>query len=726
MNHILVRPAFFVLVFLMLTARPAQSNPIIYNNEFPNTMIGTNVELLIDSANSLNSENIIGAGHFTFSEKKAPIFFLADKTLWGRFSVTNNTSRKNIFFSVEYPNISLITFYKLNDQNKLEKVIETGHQFDFNTRPNTYVDFNFPLRLDSGQTGTYYFKIKSGHPVELRMALMSASKLSEVSAFQSLIAGTYLGIIGAILLYNLFLCFATRDRSYIVYVTYLFALILAQLTLSGLSFKYFWPSVPALNHYAVIWTSCFAGISAMAFAMSFLHTSTYLPKFHFFLKTLIALYGVAILISFTPFTLSAYKILNFNGIVSGVTLIIVSSTIYKKGYRPALYYLFAWSAFLVGLIILVLRNMGLVAVNDFTNYVLYAGSAIEAILLSIALADKISILRKEKDASQQEALRISKENEKLVTEQNIVLERRVAERTEALQLANNQATIAFKGLKDTQIQLVEAEKMASLGQLTAGIAHEINNPINFVKSNIKPLQLDFKDLMEVIGEYEKLHTKDISEIEPHLKEIESLKRSLDLDFLKTEIGELMKGIENGAERTAEIVRGLRTFSRLDESVIKTVDIHEGIDSTLILLRSNVPENLSIVKEYNVDGTIECYPGKLNQVFMNILSNAIHAIKSKPEMTADEKIIISTNQLSEHQIVIRIKDTGKGMSEETKQKIFDPFFTTKDVGEGTGLGLAIVFKIIQEHSGKIEVISEEGKGSEFIITLNDSVPGKRLT
>ena len=155
MNHILVRPAFFVLVFLMLTARPAQSNPIIYNNEFPNTMIGTNVELLIDSANSLNSENIIGAGHFTFSEKKAPIFFLADKTLWGRFSVTNNTSRKNIFFSVEYPNISLITFYKLNDQNKLEKVIETGHQFDFNTRPNTYVDFNFPLRLDSGQTGTY-------------------------------------------------------------------------------------------------------------------------------------------------------------------------------------------------------------------------------------------------------------------------------------------------------------------------------------------------------------------------------------------------------------------------------------------------------------------------------------------------------------------------------------------------------------------------------------------
>lgn len=725
MNN-LSKITFFVLVFIMLTAEAAVSNPIIYRNDFPNTPIGTNIEILVDKTNTLNSENIISQGKFALSHKNAPIFFLSDKTLWGRFSVTNNSTRHNIFFSIEYPNISQITFYKVNTQNKLDSAIKTGHQFSFTERPNDYVNFNFPLHLDLGETGTYYFKINSRHPVELRMTLMSASKAAEVNSFHAVITGTYLGIIGAILLYNLFLCFATRDRSYIVYVIYLFALAIAQLTLSGWSFKYFWPSWPALNQYAVIWTSCFAGISAMVFAMSFLRTSTYLPKLHTFLGMLIASYAVAMLLSFTPLSLSAYQILNFNGIVSGVTLIFVSAKIFKKGYRPALYYLFAWAAFLVGIIILVLRNMGFLAVNNFTNYVLYAGSAIETILLSIALADKISILRKEKDASQLEALQISKENEELVKEQNMVLERRVAERTEELQLANTQATIAFKGLKDTQIQLVEAEKMASLGQLTAGIAHEINNPINFVKSNIKPLQLDFKDLMEVIEEYEKLHTLDVNQIASNLKAIEGLKKSIDLEFIKTEIDELMKGIENGAERTAEIVRGLRTFSRLDESVIKTVDIHEGIDSTLILLRSNVPDNLSIVKEYNADGNIECYPGKLNQVFMNILSNAIHAIKSKPQMSPNERITVSTNQLPGNQIEIRIKDTGKGMSEETKQKIFDPFFTTKDVGEGTGLGLAIVFKIIQEHSGKIEVNSEEGKGSEFVITLNDAIPGKRLT
>ncbi len=354
---------------------------------------------------------------------------------------------------------------------------------------------------------------------------------------------------------------------------------------------------------------------------------------------------------------------------------------------------------------------------------MFGGSAIEAILLSIALADKINILRKEKESSQLEALRISRENEKLVKEQNILLEKNVTERTEELQQANVQITSAYKDLKDTQIQLVEAEKMASLGQLTAGIAHEINNPINFVKSNIKPLQLDLKDLLDIIAEYEKLHKADSDFIATQLKKIEVLKKKIDLDFVKTEMADLMKGIENGAERTAEIVRGLRTFSRLDESVIKTVNIHEGIDTTLILLRSTIPANLKVEKNYFAEGVIECFPGKLNQVFMNLLSNAVHAIKTKPNMSEDEKITITTTDIENNQVQISIKDSGKGMPEEVKLKIFEPFFTTKDVGEGTGLGLAIVFKIIQEHSGKIDVLSEEGRGTEFIITLNNSIPEK---
>jgi signal transduction histidine kinase len=521
----------------------------------------------------------------------------------------------------------------------------------------------------------------------------------------------------------LFLFFATRDKSYFFYVIYLATLAIAQFTMAGLAFKYFWPNLPVLNNYSIIWTSALAGIAAVYFSISFLHTSTYLPLVHKSLIAIIVVYVGALAVSFFPANYLSYIILNFNGMIAGLLLIYTSYSIYKRGYRPALYYLLAWSAFLLGMIIFVLRNLRILPSNNFTNYVLYAGSAIEVVLLAIALAEKINILRKEKESSQQEALQISLENEKLVKEQNYLLEQKVAERTEELQLAHGKVSSAFKNLKDAQIQLVEAEKMASLGQLTAGIAHEINNPINFVKSNIKPLQLDLKDVLLVIDEYEKLHQAEIDVIPEQLQKIAALKKKIDLDFVRNEMSDLMKGIENGAERTAEIVRGLRTFSRLDESVIKTVNIHEGVDTTLLLLRSSISENVKIEKHYAAEGSIECFPGKLNQVFMNLLSNAIHAIKTKETLVGNETITISTRDIEDNKIQISIKDSGKGMSKEVLQKIFEPFFTTKDVGEGTGLGLAIVFKIIQEHAGKIDVLSEEGNGTEFTITLNHSIPVK---
>ena len=348
------------------------------------------------------------------------------------------------------------------------------------------------------------------------------------------------------------------------------------------------------------------------------------------------------------------------------------------------------------------------------------GSSFEVALLSIALADKINVLRLEKEESQAESLAALLANEKLVRDQNIMLEKKVAERTEELLSSNTNLSIALEDLKDTQTQLVEAEKMASLGQLTAGIAHEINNPINFVKSNIGPLQLDINDLVLLIDEYEKLHSAGNEQLPEQLIKIEKLKKKLDIDYLKTEIESLVKGIREGAERTVEIVQGLRTFSRLDESEIKTVNIHDGINSTLLLLKNMLPANITITKDYRAKGLIECFPGKLNQVFMNILSNGIQAIKQKTQQADTEYIsIVTKNTASE--IEISIKDTGIGMKEEVIRKIFDPFFTTKEVGEGTGLGLSIVYKIIQAHQGKIEVFSEPGKGAEFVITLNHILP-----
>ncbi len=646
------------------------------------------------------------------------------KSVWLKFKAVNSSPAPSIYLNIAFSNLGHVTIYKKNNIG-YTIIGEGGNELPLKQIIFPSPDIIINLNLSPQEEGEYLIHIRSQHPIIFPAYVSAYSALADFTIFQTFIISIYLGILVIMFLYNLFLYFSTHDHNYLYYIIYIFFLTFAQLTASGYSYTFLWSNHSEINKYAVIWTSSFAAITGVLFSMIFLHTAKSFPKAHLVLKGVIGIYIAGLLLSLTNKCVYSYYILNYNGLLSVLVVLTVSVHLAKKGFRPAVFYLIAWLALLLSFIVLVFINLNFLPYNTFTAYIFYIGSGVEVALLSLALADKINILKKEKEISQAEALKISRENEQLVKEQNVMLERKVAERTEELQTMNGQLSGAIKDLKGAQIQLVEAEKMASLGQLTAGIAHEINNPINFVKSNIKPLQLDFKDLLEVIDEYDKLHDLNNGEIASQLKEIEALKNSIDLDFVKGEIESLMTGIENGAERTAEIVRGLRTFSRLDESVIKTVNIHEGIDSTLILLRSNIPANIMVVKEYKADGNIECYPGKLNQVFMNILSNAIHAIKAKQPMSSDEKIIITTNDFVENGIEIRIKDTGKGMPEEVKQKIYDPFFTTKEVGEGTGLGMAIVFNIIKEHAGKIEVISEEGKGSEFIITLNNSIPGKPI-
>lgn len=714
----------FLISFSTLFVTDIQAAPAVrITNSHPSIPLGNYIDEYVDKDSISSLENITQKD-FQLSKGGTPNYIPGVKSVWLKFKAENNSSSPSVYLNIAFSNIGHVTIYKKN--NQCFSIIKEGGnelplQHSLFSSPDIIFDLNLPINTE----GEYLIHIKSDHPIIFPAYLSAYHALADYTIFQTFIMSTYLGILSIMFLYNLFLYFSTRDHNYLYYIVYIFFLALAQLTLTGYSYKYFWPQYPALNKYAVIWTSSVAAITGILFSMIFLHTAQSFPKAHSFLKGIIGIYIVGLLLSTLNKGVYSYFILNYNGLLSVIAVLVVSIYLIKRGFRPAVFYLIAWLALLLSFIVLVFINLNLLPYNTFTAYAFYIGSGVEVALLSLALADKINILKKEKEASQAEALRISRENEQLVREQNMMLEKKVAKRTEELQMTNEQLSVAFKNLKGAQIQLVEAEKMASLGQLTAGIAHEINNPINFVKSNIKPLQLDFKDLVEVIDEYDKLHHLHNGEIASHLQQIESLKKNIDIDFVKDEIKSLMTGIENGAERTAEIVRGLRTFSRLDESVIKTVNIHEGIDSTLVLLRSNIPANIKVVKEYNADGEIECYPGKLNQVFMNILSNAIHAVKAKDNMGADEKIIITTNRIVDNEIEIRIKDTGKGMSEEVKQKIYDPFFTTKDVGEGTGLGMAIVFNIIKEHSGKIEVNTEEGKGCEFIITLNNSIPGKPI-
>ena len=278
-----------------------------------------------------------------------------------------------------------------------------------------------------------------------------------------------------------------------------------------------------------------------------------------------------------------------------------------------------------------------------------------------------------------------------------------------MQKQKRELELTVENLKLAQSQLVQSEKMASVGVLTAGIAHELNNPINFMSGNVHPLQRDLEEVFALLEKYEQTISKN--DLGSYFTELHELKDEMDFSYLIQEIYSLLKGIEEGAHRSSEIIKGLRSFSRLDDEASQIYDIHEGIDSSLVLLQNKIIDKKIVVrKDYGDFEGVECFPSKLNQVIMNILTNSLQA------MEADRGELFIQTVSSALGIKIIIKDNGKGMQPEVKEHIFDPFFTTKEVGKGTGLGLSISYGIIEKHNGNIDVISEPGKGTEFIISL----------
>jgi signal transduction histidine kinase len=265
--------------------------------------------------------------------------------------------------------------------------------------------------------------------------------------------------------------------------------------------------------------------------------------------------------------------------------------------------------------------------------------------------------------------------------------------------------------------------MSSLGQMVAGIAHEINNPVNFIYANIEHANNYIELIINLLNIYQEEYS-DTSVI------IQEYKQENDFDFVLEDLPKILNSMMVGSERIRKIVLGLRNFSRLDESATKPVDIHEGIDSTLMILQTRFQDKLGyssnvVVKDYGDVPLVQCYASQLNQVFMNIISNAIDVLQQRDKKlsTAELKnnssqVIIRTQLINNNDWVqISIKDNGMGISPEVKQRIFDPFFTTKPVGEGTGLGLSISYQIVVEkHGGKLDCISAPGEGTEFIIEI----------
>lgn len=704
-----------ILFFLLVGIIPATAqNQFVFKGE--KKLILDYATFYIDSSELKQANEVLPIMNTERAFKGKLDLDYSPYSIWIKVSVFNEDKSPALMAIFENPLIDSIEGYAIIN----DTILPISHNYlgdGYPARKHKGTFQKFKLIVPHGEERAFLFKISSTEQLLLPITVCEEQDAISINNLRDTIYGAFMGVVLVMLFYNLFVFAATRDTNYLYYVLYILFIGLGQIALSGHLYSLLIGEHPLLFKYFIVVLPALSGIFAILFIKHFLQAKLFSPGLDKALSGIAIYYGLAALVRFMGYDHISARMMDVIGLPGAILVFILAFKAYKKGFKSAIYFIAAWSIFITGVVLFVFRNLSILPFNWITTYTLPMGAALEVALLSFALADKINTLQAQKREKEQEALFAALENERLIKEQNALLEQKVHERTIDLARTNEQLSETLHDLKSTQSQLVEQEKMASLGQLTAGIAHEINNPINFVTSNINPLKRDIGMIQELMNHMESLVSSDGNADEKR-KMIANWKEEIDYEYLQEEMSFLLKGIDEGAHRTAEIVKGLRVFARNDEDTILNTDVIEGIESTLVILNNQFGK-IKINRNYQGPILIDCYPGKLNQVFLNLLSNSIYAIHARYGEEVGGEITISL-EIDNDLVYLRFEDNGIGMSDEVQKKIFEPFFTTKPVGQGTGLGMSIVFKTIDTHKGKISLTSEAGKGTIFEIQLNRSL------
>lgn len=584
-------------------------------------------------------------------------------------------ARKNNYIHLAYSLLDTVEVWTYDISGSFNRIYSTGQSFKFNTRPYPSSDFVFPV-LDGVKT--YYFKIYSSKPIVLPFEVHSSQSLFQALTHKDLLIGVFIGIILVMFLYNLVILFITRDKVYSYYVVYLFTLLFTQTALFGYTDRFIFQNSPIINQKFAVLSGALIGIATAFFMINFLQLRKKAPILAKQVILFAILDVVGILFLFLNLEVLAFHWVNFIALYGSIIGLIAGIKLSAAGYKPAKFFLTAWTIFLCSVIIFALINLGVIPYNKYLHGSMLIGSSIEAILLSIALADRINVLRQEKEVSQAQALRMAQENELIIQEQNIILEEQVKLRTQELQETNIELKVTLDNLNATHTKLAQSEKMASLGVLTAGIAHEINNPLNYIHGGYTAISEELKS-----------NNKDIK---------------------KEDIREYLQWIKSGTDRANKIVKSLNIYSRSNDDNTEECNLNSIIEDCIAILDHRTNGRIKIKQRLDNNlGVVEGNNGKLHQVILNLLVNAIDSIE-------DEGLINISSIMKDNQVIIIIEDNGHGISKEDLDRILDPFFTTKSPGKGTGLGLSISQSIIQEHKGKIQFKSELNKGTDVTLTL----------
>lgn len=672
-----------------------------YSGSFESNLVRDYSQYTGDKSKSL--DEISRSFEYVEHSGKVPNLGVVCEPQYIKFYVENKNSTENLFAYFSNPSIDSIELFKIGDE--LIHLGASGAAYLYNERKYPTTGYLFDLNLSPGESSWYLCKLYSGKQMIVPIQLDTEMSIIYRANTNDNLMSLYFGIILVLIVYNLFLAISTKDTEYYYYVAYLLSVGFTQAALFGYGNTTIWPNNTWLSIHGVHLTGALSGVFTILFVRKFVQSKLYAPIIDKILVVYIGISFVSIAFLICDQLTLSYNLINFNA-ASSLLLLLAGVMALRKGFQPAKYFILAWSVFLASVTIYALKDFGVLPLTKTTFYSLPVGSALEGLLLSFALASKINTLKREKEEASRELLRT-------VQDQNEFLEIKVHERTEELEEARNKIQMQYDDLRLAQKQLVESEKMAGLGQMTAGIAHELNNPINFVSSNVAPLHRDIQDILTMLDDYIALGDNITAE---DIQRLKKKHQEMGLDFIKTEIDALLKGIEEGSRRTAEIVRGLRVFARSDKDELILANINDCLQSTLVVLKSVTKGQVTLTKEFDPNmPSIYCYPGKLNQVIVNLVTNAVHAT-ARPDRTHADRHVIVKSYFNENEVCLSIKDNGHGIDDEVMEKIFIPFFTTKGVGEGTGLGLSISRGIVEEHKGHIEVLTEKNIGTEFIIHL----------
>ncbi|HET8730170.1 MAG TPA: 7TM diverse intracellular signaling domain-containing protein [Moraxellaceae bacterium] len=632
--------------------------------------------------------------------RDVPNFSFSSSHFWFRLRVRWSDPDETVYrLWQEYPLTDYLTLYRPDGRGGYEAV-HTGDQLPFSHRELATRAFGFRLDPHKGQTDDYYVELHGAGTMVLELQITSHATALADTETRHLFYGLYYGAILALLLYNLMLFASLRERVYLWYTLYVAGLGMTFFDINGLAFRYFWPNFTWMNTGFLMFTFL-SLLAQVQFTRTFLTLDREWPVVDRVLSAAAGLCGIAFLaVLFTP---DHYLYPASQDVASLVAIlcIIAGTGLWLRGYRPARFFTLASGFYIVGILVYVLQNFGWLATSAFTAHAVQIGSSFELVLYSLALADRIRLMRVEKRQIEQQV-------RQQLLDYNRSLEHSVQARTQDLLASLRTVSEKHEALMSMQQQLVQAEKMSSLGTLVSGVAHEINNPANFTRLAAENVSRDVQSLREFL-----IALSD-AESDPAL--IDEINARFERIISQLSL------VHDGADRLALIVRDLQNFSRIGDSDAQIAAPDDGLQATLNLVRAQYGDRIDIsLERTHPHARGACHPAALNQVFMNLAVNACQAILEKSVKNGSTAypaghLHIATRLDPNGDWLAEFSDDGLGMDIATQARIFEPFFTTKEVGTGTGLGLSVSYGIIRRHSGEIQVVSTPGQGSRFVVRI----------